>query len=422
MSFPERSPGAHPMLCERVARALESVAGERDPLRVVAALRAELGPELAREAAELHRLRAKAARKFPREPLLFLTTKGYEQASSELVASARARRIAGLALDAWLCDATCGVGGDSLALARAGLRVLAADRDPTALAYARANLEAHGRRAAFVRADAAAPAERAPFLVIDPDRRAARGRSLDPRSWAPPLARVLELARGRRGACVKLPPSFEPEVLGELPGARWQWVSQRGELAETCLWLGELAGVEAGAPARREALALGLAGGEARLEGEAAALEPWPPEAVPGLRWLAEPDPAVERAGLAELLAARTGLRPLAPGLGYLGGEERPEHPLLEVWRVLASVPLDRRRVRSMLAEHDVGELRVRRRGHPSSPEELARELRGRGSLRGTLLVARIARARRAFLVEPAHPARTGVVGDEGFEPPTPSL
>ena len=94
MSDPHGLRGSHPISSEQVAAALERVAGERDPLRVASVLRASLPADLAREAAELHRLRAKSERKFPAEPLLFLTTKGFEQASSELVARARARRIA----------------------------------------------------------------------------------------------------------------------------------------------------------------------------------------------------------------------------------------------------------------------------------------------------------------------------------------
>ena len=48
----------------------------------------------------------------------------------------------------WACgtlaDLCCGIGGDAIALARAGIRVLAVDRDPLACAAARANAEALG--------------------------------------------------------------------------------------------------------------------------------------------------------------------------------------------------------------------------------------------------------------------------------------
>ncbi len=50
------------------------------------------------------------------------------------------------------------------------------------------------------------------------------------------------------------------------------------------------------------------------------------------------------------------------------------------------------------------------------------RKFRGRGEQRGDLLIARLDSGHRAYLVEPTAPTVPGVVGDEGFEPPTSSL
>ena len=125
--------------------------------------------------------------------------------------------------------------------------------------------------------------------------------------------------------------------------------------------------------------------------------------------WIAEPDPAVIRADLVGLVAEQAGLAPLAPGLGYLGGEAPPHGPeqggpppgLLRSWRVLASTPADRKRVRAMLGAHDVGPLTVKKRGHPEPAEALAKRFRGPGRGRGLLFVGRLESGHRAWLVEP---------------------
>jgi hypothetical protein len=136
---------------------------------------------------------------------------------------------------------------------------------------------------------------------------------------------------------------------------------------------------------------------------EVAALDP---EAARAVRWIAEPDPAVVRSGLLGLLARREGLAPLGPRLAYLGGAHAPRSPLVSGYRVLGSAPLDRRRVRALLAAHGVGPLTVKKRGHPDPADALARRLRGAGEAPGLLVVARLARGHHAFLVEPADAAR----------------
>ena len=122
--------------------------------------------------------------------------------------------------------------------------------------------------------------------------------------------------------------------------------------------------------------------------------------------WIAEPDPALIRSGLLGALAHEQGLAPLAPEIAYLGGDHPPHSPFLRGYEVLGGAPLDRRRVRRLLAEHDVGPLVAKKRGHPEPAEALAKRFRGSGSRRGWLLVARLEGGHRAYLVNPAADAR----------------
>ena len=415
---------------------LESALAELPPgldaLAIATHLRKCLGPERGRIAAELHELRTRARLRFPSGALRFLTRKGLEQATPERVAAARAADFAARATSGWILDATCGLGSDSLALARAGVDPVSADRDVELARRARANLLADGHAGRVIVADAARPALDADWLLFDPDRRVDERRSMSPAEWSPTLAQCLELAHGCRGAAIKLPPAYDParhpELHAETRAHAFEWTSLHGALVEAVLWIGELA------EGRPPAAARVLRGTDVdeRVGGERESIEPLDRRAAHEVVWIADPDPALIRAGQLERVANAAGLRPLARELAYLGGPTATPAPGLAYHRVIGSVPLDRKQIRALLAEHEVGPLTVKKRGHQDSSETLAARFSRKSGRRGTLIVARLDDGHRAYLVEPLPivdpPApvesapKAGLVGDEGFEPPTSSL
>jgi len=301
-------------------------------------------------------------------------------------------------------DATAGIGSDSLALASQNLRLLSSDLDPLHAACVRKNLERLGFSPRVVIADAAHPPARTDALFIDPDRRADNMRLLNPEQWSPTLSRCLQLASTVRGACFKLAPALDTDELVNLPGNlrhSWQWTSADGELVEVTLWTGLLSESES----KREIQALRRGRPPAHYSGEpvedfhlsrADALE---------VAWISEPDPTLIRSRLLTRFARERELSPIGPSIAYLGSVTRPEaSPWLKSWRVIDSEAADRRRVRALLRRHDLGEVTVKKRGHPRSAAELAREFRGKGPGRGTLIVTRLEKGHRAYLVEPAQP------------------
>lgn len=381
-----------------------AVQGPRDSLAIQRALRRTLPTDLARGAAELLRLRDLARGRWPDAAEWVLTAKGLAQASSAPAARARARECARLGGDgAWL-DGTAGIGADSLALGDAGLWVASADLDPLHARAAAANLERRGHPPRVLCADGLSGAVRAPFLALDPDRRAGGGRELDPARWSPSFPAAVSALARQRGAVLKLAPVADAEVLdGALPKdlpRRWSWVSSGGDLVELCLWTAALADPER---AEREALVLDRAGGEHRFGARSDELAPEPhrrSDAAPA--FVLEPDPAVVRSHLIGPLARQLGAAPLGPLLGFLGLDETPAvSPLYRCYRVLGDAAADRRRVRALLAEHDIGPLSVKVRGHQRGAAELAREFAGSGSRRGQILVARLETGHRVYLVEP---------------------
>ena len=387
-----------PLFGTEVEDAIASIPRELDPLGVAERLRGRLGPELGRRAAVLLELRLRSKRRFPEGWIPFLTRKGLEQATPHAVATDRADQLRAVLGPSRIWDASCGVGSDLLAISHGGAAV-GSDVEPTSVRFAAENLRRRGASSAVVRADAGCPPWRrgaAAAVLIDPDRRPAGPREGDPEAWGPPLSRALELAQDFGAGCVKLPPAHDPAALAGLGALRW--VSLDGELRELSLWTGAVAEDRP----RREAVALRSDGGCATFVAPLDEVAPLDPAAAAAVGWLAEPDPAVVRAGLVGALAARVGLAPLGPRIAYLGGGHEPRaEGLLRSWRVLGTAPLDRRRVRALLAEHDVGPVTVKKRGHPDPADVLARRLRGTGSQQGLLAVARLERGHLALLLQP---------------------
>ena len=363
---------------------LAQVRGERDPLRVASRLRAALGEDLGRLAAEQVALRTRARERIQGAEHLFFTRKGLEQASASLVAEERAARIAPAAGGAPVIDGSAGIGGDAMALVRAGTRLVALEPDEHTACVLTHNLSrvaesaeqrtgvgtagdrpVHARRAPVpvvrARAEALALDDRpdGPLLLLDPDRRSAPGqtaagqppRSTSPRTrarrpqdWSPTFEVSLMLLRDARGGCLKLPASWTPRdlpslaALGDRPRSL-EWCSLAGEAKELRLWTGVLAA--AGEASRcedprelpRHVVALGRDGAAERYGATSRAPETAPPgqaalAALPldELEGLVELDPTLVHAELTLPFAARHGLRPLsatAPAFAYFGLDER---------------------------------------------------------------------------------------------------
>ena len=313
---------------------------------------------------------------------MYFTNDSLEQATRATVARARARRLAAAEVAA-VVDLGCGIGGDLVAFARAGLRVRGVERDPVRAAIARANLGALGLDGEIVEADLAdvqpLPDE-VPFL--DPARRDGRGRVFDPASMTPPWDVVARFLVGP--AVVKTLPGFPHALLPK--GVEAQWVSDGGDLVEACLWGPGLA------TASRRATAL-PSGAEIVGVGD-----PGDVGAVGG--WLHEPDDAVIRAGLVGELATRMGGRLVDAHLAYVTTDEERADPLARSFRVLEELPYREKPMRAALVARDVGTLTVKKRGVDMVPEQLVKRLKLKGAKSATVILARIDDGARAFLVE----------------------
>jgi SAM-dependent methyltransferase len=335
-------------------------------------------------------LRRRAAAKFGEfaDRMLF-TRAGLEQATRLEVAVRHAARFrAGGATR--VADLGCGVGGDALALAAVGLRVLAVERDPVTAVLAAHNLAPFPE--AEVRAEDAEAVDLADVdaVWLDPARRTAGHdgtRRVGAAEYSPSLAFADGVA-GRLPTGVKLSPAHDRTTLPD--DAEAQWVSDRGDVVELVLWRGGLArpGV------RRAALVLAAAGA-AELTGAADAED----EPVGPLGdHLLEPDGAVIRARLLGDLARATGTRPVGPGIAYLTGDGRVDSPFLTSFAIDAVLPFDRQRIRKELRARGIGRLEIKKRGVDLDPAAYRTGLGLSGDGEAVLVVTRTAERRVALL------------------------
>jgi SAM-dependent methyltransferase len=306
-----------------------------------------------------------------------------EQATRATVARARARRLKAAGTTA-VVDLGCGIGGDLVAFARAGLRVRGVERDPLRAAIARANLGALGLDGEVIEADLADVEPRSdevPFL--DPARRDGHGRVFDPVAMTPSWDVVSRYLT--HPAVVKTLPGLPHSLLPE--GVEAQWVSDGGDLVEACLWGPGLAT----APRRATALPSGaeiVGFGDRGEVGE-----------VGGC--LHEPDDAVIRAGLVGDLASRMGGRLVDTHLAYVTTDVKCTDPLARSFRVVEELPYREKPMRAALIARDVGTLTIKKRGVDVVPERLVKRLKLKGTQPATVILARIEDGARAFLVAP---------------------
>ncbi|ARQ69010.1 THUMP-like domain-containing protein [Streptomyces marincola] len=361
-----------------------------DELAAATRLRRDHPPALVAAAIGQARLRERAAAKFgPDAARMFFTADGVEQATRAPVAAWRAGRFAARGVRR-VADLCCGIGGDALALAAAGLEVLAVDRSPLACAVAEANAAALGladritvRCAAVEETDVAG----CDGAFVDPARRrTGGGRVFDPEAYAPPLSWAVGLASRVPHAALKVAPGVPHEAVPG--GAEAEWVSHRGEVKEAVLWFG----ADPAAP-RRATL---LPGGHS-MTGTARPAQ----AGAPG-RYLYEPDGAVIRAGLVADVAERVAGRLLDPRIAYVTADALRPTPFATAYEIADVMPFNLKRLRAYLREREVGKLTVKKRGFAVTPEELRTRLKPRGPAAATVFLTRVADAPTALIGRPA--------------------
>ncbi|KJY46737.1 methyltransferase domain-containing protein [Streptomyces sp. A1547] len=392
-------------------RALLDSLRDYDPsqeLAVATRLRREHPAALVSAALGQARLRQRAVAKFGAEDAfrMYFTPGGGEMATRASVASYRAERFAELGVRS-VADLCCGIGGDALALARLGIRVLAVDRDPLTVAVARANAEALGlaelievREADVTDVDTSG----CDAVFLDPARRGGKpggtarsasvrgggratgGRIFDPESYSPPLSWAVEAARAAEYAAIKIAPGIPHEAVPR--EAEAEWISDQGDVKEAVLWFGTAPGT----------VRATLLPGPRTLH----TADPLPdPEAGPVGRYLYEPDGAVIRAHLVAEVAEQLAGRLIDPTIAYVTADELRSTPYATAYEITDVLPFGLKKLKALLREREVGILTVKKRGSAIEPEELRRKVKPQGPHSATVFLTRVAGAPSMLIGSP---------------------
>ncbi|MEU9441193.1 methyltransferase domain-containing protein [Streptomyces sp. NPDC048304] len=352
-----------------------------DELAVATRLRRDHPAALVSAALGQARLRQRAAAKFGAADAgrMFFTPNGVEQSTRTSVAAYRAERLKNLGVTS-VADLCCGIGGDAIAFARAGIRVLAVDRDPLTAATARANAEALGlgelievREADVTRVETGGY----DAVFVDPARRGGRGRVFDPEAYSPPLSWAIEAARTAPRAALKVAPGIPHEAVPA--DAEAEWVSDGGDVKEAVLWFGTEPG----------AVRATLLPGPRTLRGTGLP----DPGVRPVGRYLYEPDGAVIRAHLVAEVAEQLDGGLIDPTIAYVTADAPRPTPYASAYEITDHLPFNVKKLKALLRERGVGTLTVKKRGSAVEPEELRRKVKPQGPNAATVFLTRVAGA-----------------------------
>lgn len=345
-------------------------------LPLLTQLRKTYPPEIAAAALETARLRQKATVKFSRASQMFFTSDALQQATHESVSAYHAQKLAHYS---HIADLGCGIGGDSLAFGQ-NAQVIGVDLDVLRLHMARHNTRIYEANANFIQADLSfsLPLKNIPVAFFDPARRDDSKRIFSVKDYMPPLAHIS--AWDFESVLVKISPGVQLEEIAHLK-VGIEFVSYEGDLKEALLCAGEM-----------------------RFEGRRAVrlpeneiltplgYEPPPLTAAPH-HYLYEPDPSVIRSGLLSELLEKINLVAyrLDEEIAYLTGDECVENCWLRTWRIDEWMPFNLKKLRARLREKQVGQITVKKRGSPITPEQLQQMLRlKQGNRHATVILTQL--------------------------------
>ena len=319
---------------------------------------------------------------------MFFTEAALEQASRLQVAAIHANRFKQAGISE-VADLGCGIGAESLAFASLDLKVTAFELDEVTAAIATYNLaifpNVEVRNEDVTKIDLTDHQA----LFFDPARRNAKARLFNPQDFSPNFDWVVEQAK-QKPSGIKLGPGHPHN---QIPAeAEAQWVSVGGDLVELSLWLNETRRPDV----TRSALLITPEGKFELKTNESE--QPAPTGEL--AQYIHEPDNAVVRSHLIDILATETGTHTIDPKIAYLTSSAPVESPWLKSYRVIAELPFDRKQLKAYLKTNEIGTLEIKKRGADITPEQLRKELAPKGPNKATLIVTRVGSSHRVFITQ----------------------
>jgi hypothetical protein len=361
-----------------------------DIVKTITTLRAQgHDPALIAIALTQAKLRKRAEAKFGEfAQRMFFTEDALEQASRLQVAALHANRFKQANITQ-IADLGCGIGAESLAFASLDLKVSAYEIDEVTSAIAAYNLAIFENVEVKNEDVTKLDLTQQEALFFDPARRNSKARLFNPQDFAPNFNWVIEQAK-QKPSGIKLGPGHPHNQIPE--EAEAQWVSVEGDLVELSLWFNETKRPEV----KRSAL---LITKDAKHELKTNEKEEPAPTGELG-QYIHEPDNAVIRSHLINLLAEQTNTHTIDPNIAYLSSNEKQDSPWLKSYKVIKELPFDRKQLKAHIKQNEIGTLEIKKRGADITPEALRKELSPKGPNKATLIITRIGDAHKALFVD----------------------
>lgn len=370
-------------------------------INTLSKLRKQYDADLVSAAFQLCEARTRAVKKFgDRAADLLADVEGVEQASSLTVAKHKANRFADLAARTGqntIADLCCGIGGDAMAFADASLNVTAIDNEPTRTLMAGHNAHCQTMCCGVDTWLNRLEAEPALFH-IDPARRSSAGRTWRFADYTPHPDFLRRLITRLPNGAIKLGPGIDQIELAEkltddLPDWELEFISEHGRLVQAVLWTGDLANQTDSS--NRHALSATLLPANSTISGQ-----PDDPPLGDIESFLYTVDAAAERAQLLHVLCEQHDLLAIHPALGILTCNTLVDSPWLTTFEFVEELPWRLKKVKAWLNAHDAGIIEVKTRGKAVNPDDVQRQLRGKGNQPYTVFILRFDQQVRALITK----------------------
>lgn len=350
-------------------------------------MKARFGEDLASFGASQVGLRKKARVKFSNAASMVFVTEALEQATAEPIAQFHASHFP---LGVRVLDGTCGIGGDTLALAK-DHQVIGYEMDPLRGNCARWNLKANQLNGTIVSPSPFPENEAIDFGWFDPSRRKDQQRLRRMEDYSPNPYSLVQNFASAQLIGIKLSPLDRDSDLQKL-GPRVEFVSYHGQCLEAVVWMGSLIG---GPGLERGTWAININTMQA-LEGNGH--QPLKQADMPS-GFIYEADPAAIRAhALGHFEMPNLGDRP-----GYLTCDQFIVSNWLKGYRVLEVDSFDLKRLKRNLVSHQYGVAVIKSRATGIVPEMLIKQLPESGNELTTLIFYESKKKIRVATTVPCH-------------------
>jgi len=341
-------------------------------------LRDTYDDDLVRAALSVHEGRQRAAGFLPNADRLWLTRVGLEQCTALEVATHKAKRFSNFDSVFDLC---CGVGVDASAIAE-HTKVTAIDASAAMCLRTEWNT-AIWNRADNIQTQCADVTDidwSGKIVHVDPDRRAESDRPTKRLElYQPDLVWMQQLTRKAAGGGIKVSPASN--FLQKFPGCEIELISLKGECREATVWFGSMAGEHA-------FRATALPAGESI---SADPLSAWTNVVPAAAEYIFDPDPAIVRSGLIDVMAERHSMQRLDAEEEYLTSTECVSSGFVTAFRIEAVLSGNIKDLKQYLRKDPSTHYEVKCRRIPTNADVVRRQLPTGSAPPRVIFFARIA-------------------------------